>query len=79
LDRFYAHDPEAKGFGVYLVFWFGKKRPNDLPALPSGKPRPTSAKEMENMLCDFLPSGLRNRLAVIVIDVSASGAGPSVI
>jgi hypothetical protein len=26
LERFYAHDPEAKGFGVYCVFWFGGKR-----------------------------------------------------
>src|SRR5690348_7847986 len=26
LDRFYAHDPEAKGFGVYVVIWFGDKR-----------------------------------------------------
>jgi hypothetical protein len=23
LERFYAHDPEALGFGIYLVFWFG--------------------------------------------------------
>ena len=26
LERFYAHDPEAKGYGVYCVFWFGDKR-----------------------------------------------------
>ncbi len=26
LERFYVHDPEAKGFGVYVVFWFGAKR-----------------------------------------------------
>jgi hypothetical protein len=24
LERFYAHDPEALGFGIFLVFWFGK-------------------------------------------------------
>ena len=25
LDRFYTHDPEAKGFGIYCVFWFGRE------------------------------------------------------
>jgi hypothetical protein len=28
LERFYAHDSEAKGFGIYGVFWFGDKRPS---------------------------------------------------
>jgi len=32
LERFYTHDPEAKGFGIYIVFWFGAKRPAEIPA-----------------------------------------------
>ncbi len=31
LERFYAHDPEALGFGIYLVFWFGDGRPSAIP------------------------------------------------
>ena len=70
LDRFYAHDPEAGGFGVYVVFWFGKKRPLPIPAPPGGRARPNTADQMEKMLRELLPVDLRNRIAVIVIDVS---------
>jgi hypothetical protein len=72
LDRFYAHDPEAGGFGVYLVFWFAKKRPSPITAPPGGRPRPSSAAEMEMMVRDILPADFASRIAVLVIDV----AGP---
>jgi predicted NACHT family NTPase len=72
LERFYAHDPDAKGFGVYCVFWFGDKRPQPIPAPPNGMTRPQSAGEMERMLGDLVPPHMRQRLAVIVIDVSGS-------
>jgi predicted NACHT family NTPase len=72
LDRFYAHDPEAGGFGVYLVFWFGRKRPSPIPAVPGGRPKPNSAEEMELMLRDLLPADYRGRIAILVIDA----AGP---
>jgi predicted NACHT family NTPase len=70
LDRFYAHDPEAKGFGIYCVFWFGPKRPQTIRSPPHGLGRPQSAIEMERMLKDLLPENMRGRLAVVVIDVS---------
>jgi hypothetical protein len=70
LERYYAHDPEAKGFGVFCVFWFGDKRPSAIPAPPSGLARPRSASEMERMVRDLMPPDHRGRLAVIVIDVS---------
>lgn len=70
LERFYAHDPDAKGFGVYCVFWFGDKRPYPIPAPPNGMNRPQSAAEMEQMLVNLMPQDMRQRLAVIVIDVS---------
>jgi hypothetical protein len=72
LERFYAHDPDAKGFGVYCVFWFGDKRPQPLPAPPNGMTRPQSAAEMERMLIDLVPPSMRQRLAAIVIDVSGA-------
>lgn len=70
LERFYVHDPEAKGFGIYCVFWFGDKRPKLVPLPPNGLARPRSALEMEQMLKDLLPVDRKNRIAIIVIDVS---------
>ena len=72
LERFYAHDPDAKGFGVYCVFWFGDKRPYPIPARPNGMGRPQSAAEMEQMLVNLMPYDMRQRLAVVVIDVSGT-------
>jgi hypothetical protein len=72
LERFYAHDPEAKGFGIYVVFWFGDKRPTQIPAPPNGMERPKTAAEMESMLRSLLTEDMRKRLAVIVIDVSGN-------
>jgi hypothetical protein len=70
LERFNAHDPEAKGFGIYIVFWFGAKRPTEIPAPANGIERPNTAAEMDAMLRALLPDDMRKRLAVIVIDVS---------
>jgi hypothetical protein len=70
LERFYAHDPEAKGFGIYGVFWFGEKRPSSMPKHPEVLELPESPAELEQMLRDRVPVDRRNRLAVIVIDAS---------
>jgi hypothetical protein len=70
LERFYAHDPEALGFGIYLVFWFGHARPSPIPLPPDGQPRPTTAAEMEAILRARLPLDRAARTAVIVIDVT---------
>ena len=75
LERFYAHDPDAQGFGVYVVFWFGKRRRTKIPAPPNGKARPTSPAEMERMLQELLPSERAARIAVLVIDVSGEIPG----
>jgi hypothetical protein len=72
LERFYAHDPEAKGFGVYCVFWFGDKRPRPIPVPPDGLARPRSASEMEERLKALTPENMRQRLAIIVVDVSGA-------
>lgn len=70
LERFYAHYPEARGFGVYVVFWFGTKRPRQIPTPPNKMQPPKTAAEMESMLQLLLPDHMRKRLAVIVFDVS---------
>jgi hypothetical protein len=74
LERYYAHDPEAKGFGLYVVFWFGDKRPLPIPKHPDGLNPPRSAQELEEMLRERIPADRRNRLAVLVIDVSGPPA-----
>ena len=70
LERFYAHDPEAKGFGIYMVFWFGAKRPSQMPTPPNGMQPPKTAAEMEAILQSLMPDDMRKRLTVIVVDVS---------
>ncbi len=72
LERFYVHDPDANGFGVYVVFWFGERRPTDIPAPPGGQARPTSPEAMERMLRELLPADRKERIAVLIVDVSGS-------
>ncbi len=72
LERFYAHDPDANGFGVYVVFWFGDKRPSKIPPSPSALTTPTSPEEMERMLQAMVPTERKERIAVLVVDVSGS-------
>jgi hypothetical protein len=74
LERFYVHDPEAHGFGIYGVFWFGDKRPSPIPKHPDGLATPKSASELEQMLRHRVPADRRSRIAVIVIDVSGPPA-----
>jgi hypothetical protein len=70
LDRLYTRDPQAQGYGIYLVFWFGDKRPQAMPKLSSSRPKPNTAQELENALRSLVKSGDQNRLAVVVIDVA---------
>lgn len=65
----YTADPDADGFGIYLVFWFGNDI-NPTPARHDGSVGPRSASELESMLQrDLLPE-LRARTDVVVFDVS---------
>ncbi|WP_199084647.1 hypothetical protein [Bosea sp. ASV33] len=65
----YAADDGADGFGVYLVFWFGSEV-EQAPPRPDGMPGPTSAEELEGMLIADLPSTLKDRTDVVVLDVA---------
>lgn len=70
LDRLYTRDPEACGYGVYVIFWFGEQRKGSITSPPNRMPHPTSSEEMEVMLRELIPPEKRNRLQVIVFDVS---------
>lgn len=70
LDRFYTRDPEASGYGVFGVFWYGKHRHGTLPKHPKGKTAPKTALELEAMLNDIIVAEQRSKLRAVVIDVS---------
>jgi hypothetical protein len=64
----YAADEGAFGYGIYLVFWFGTD--HHVPTRRDGKKPPTSAGELEAMLRADLPSSLKEKISVVVLDVS---------
>lgn len=74
LDRLYARDPEASGYGIYGVFWYGDRQRNaelkKLPKAPDAGPSPSTAAEMRQRLEATIPEHLRPRIAVVVLDVS---------
>ncbi|MEX3969576.1 hypothetical protein [Paraburkholderia caribensis] len=83
LDLLYTRDPEASGYGVYVVFWFGHVAGKPMPGHPNRNVLPASATEMAMNLVDLLPVERRSRIAIVVIDtsgqphvVAGSSAGP---
>ncbi len=68
LDRFYTRDPDASGYGVYGVFWFGEKRTGRIPTPPGGISGPKSAGELEAALTSLLTEQQRE-IKVVVMDV----------
>ena len=67
LIKQYVSDPEAGGYGIYLVFWFGA---GDTPRSPSGV-RPTGPAEVREQLEALLSEEERRAISVSVIDVTA--------
>ncbi|MCY3629534.1 MAG: hypothetical protein OXG94_05910, partial [Bacteroidetes bacterium] len=57
--------PQADGYGIYLVFWFGTKY------IKGGTPN--DPKELKSLLEKKLDPTLRKKIHVVVIDVSLSG------
>ena len=71
LDKLYTRDAGAGGLGVYLVYWSGEATSRILPTLPAGvNVRPISALELKIALEDQIPPEDRNRLRVVVVDIS---------
>ncbi len=61
----YTRDPGAYGYGIYLVFWFGK---NDTQTCPGGANKPATAEELEGQLTALLSNEKRHKISVCVID-----------
>ena len=62
----YTIDPNTDGYGIYLVFWFGK----DLTPPPPSGTRPANAKELKKRLEATLSPDEARKISVCVIDVS---------
>ena len=77
LERFYTRDPEAQGYGIYVVLWFGSKRTSAIPLPPPPYKRPDSASAMQEILQGLIPEERRHKIAAVVLDVS--GEIPTVV
>ena len=66
LIKQYVRGPEADGYGIYLVFWFGEEYTQ---APPEGK-LPDSALELQGRLTATLSPEEARKISVCVIDVS---------
>jgi hypothetical protein len=68
----YASDEGADGYGIYLVFWFGAEF--SVPARSDGQEAPSSAEALEAMLIGDIPTHLKGKLEIVVLDVSRPAA-----
>ena len=61
----YASAPATGGYGIYLVFWFGKEH---MPPPPTGAP-PCGSEELRTRLEATLSEDERRKISVVVVDV----------
>ncbi len=71
LQRLYSNDPDADGFGIYLVLWFGHK-----PRSQTRGEKPTNPHALGRRLSELIPAKDRAHLKVFVLDLSL-GPQPS--
>jgi len=64
----YTQHPDAQGYGIYLIFWFGTGK---TPPPPSGK-KPTTAYEMKIALLNMMTEEEKRLIGLCVIDCSIS-------
>ena len=69
LIALYTRDSAARGYGIYLVLWFGERYSKPL---PSGM-RPRDFRELKKSVESVLSEDESRRISVCVIDVSADG------
>lgn len=68
LDRFYSCHPNAKGYGIYLVLWFGADK--KMPLNPNTGQAPNSAMDLKQQLEVNMPEEFKYRIKVFVLDVT---------
>jgi len=70
LERLYTHDPEASGYGIYVVFWFGDRRGGRIVKPPPGIDPPQSPEDFWGILRSLIPANKRHCLEAVVIDAT---------
>lgn len=65
----YTRAPEAEGYGLYVVFWFGRDR---MTVPPAGR-LPKAPAELKRRLEAQLDPQQRAKIGIVVIDVSPAG------
>ena len=63
----YTRDPGTGGYGIYLVFWFGRERCQT----PESGRRPQDAAELKDRLCKTLSPDEARKIKIRVVDVSS--------
>jgi len=74
LDQLYTGDPQAHGYGVYGVFWFGNAPKRTTPLLSGTTERPQTSAAMADMLRAMIPNARRDHISILMLDV----CGPSI-
>lgn len=64
----YTPDPEAHGYGIYLVLWFGHTQ--YCQPTRGSEPLPKCAGELEEQLLNQLSSDEKRKISICVIDVT---------
>jgi len=64
----YTRDPETDGYGIYLVFWFGREHRQP----PGEGTLPQNARELQERLLNGLSADQKRKISVCVIDVASS-------
>ena len=72
LDAFYAIEWRARGYGIYLVYWFGPDVPDTKRVQSPGRAvkRPDTPQALREALVQRIPEHRRGQIAVVVLDVS---------
>ena len=65
----YMRDPATGGYGIYVVFWFGKEH---MPRAPTGA-RSASASELRQCLKSTLSEEEARKISVVVVDMTPPG------
>lgn len=71
LDAFYTRDHRAGGYGLYLVFWFGRQSwpGRSIKRAPLQNDPVRSAQDLEHQLSALIPPGRRDQLKVVVLNL----------
>lgn len=62
----YTRDPETDGYGIYLVFWFGREHRQP----PGEGTLPQNSRELQERLLGGLSADRKRKISVCVIDVA---------